>query len=123
VNANSAEIERLEDKRRDVTLAGDLAGLSALLDDELVYVHSTGNGDTKATYLEGLRSGHVVYETIETSDRRIVAKDTTAAVFYTMKARVRIGTEIRNLHTRILAVWAKSDAGWKLVALNSAAKS
>jgi ketosteroid isomerase-like protein len=121
--ADSAEIERLEDRRRDLALAGDLDGLAALLDDELVYVHSTGNGDTKATYLEGLRSGHVVYETIETSERRIIAKESMAAVFYTMKARVRIGADIRNLHTRILAVWNKTSDGWKLVALNSAAKS
>jgi ketosteroid isomerase-like protein len=119
----SDEIERLEEKRRAATLAGDVAELSALLDDDLVYVHSTGNSDTKASYLEGLRSGHVAYEQLEMSDRRIVVKAATAAVFYTMRARVRIGTENRTLHTRILAVWAKSDGGWRLTALHSAAKS
>jgi ketosteroid isomerase-like protein len=120
--ADTGEIERLEEARLAATRAGDVDALAALLDDDLLYVHSTGNGDTKASYLAGLRSGHVVYEALEASERRIVAKVATAAVFYVMKARVRIGAETRHLDTRVLAVWGRVDAGWKLVALSSAAR-
>ena len=38
-------------------LAKDTTALDDLLDDELVYVHSTGVADTKTSYLEGLVTG------------------------------------------------------------------
>lgn len=122
-SADASDIEQLEERRRAATLARDLAGLAALLDDDLVYVHSSGGSDTKASYLESLRSGHVVYDALEMSDRHITVKPGAAIVLYSMKARVRIGGEARNLNTRILAVWTKSDGGWKLTALHSAAKA
>jgi ketosteroid isomerase-like protein len=120
---DATEIEQLEERRRAATVSGDLSSLAALLDDDLVYVHSSGSSDSKASYLESLRTGRVVYDALEMSDRRIIIKPGAALVLYSMQARVRVGGEIRNLNTRILAVWTRAGDEWKLTALHSAAKA
>jgi ketosteroid isomerase-like protein len=122
-NTDASEIVGLEERRRAATVAGDVAGLAALLDDDLVYVHSSGSSDTKASYLESLRSGHVVYDELEMSDRHVIMKPGAALVLYSMQARVRIGGEARKVNTRILAIWTRSGGDWKLTALHSAAKA
>jgi ketosteroid isomerase-like protein len=50
---------------REAVLKKDFAALERMLDDGLVYAHSTGIVDTKSAYLEKLRSGRQVYQTME----------------------------------------------------------
>jgi Domain of unknown function (DUF4440) len=45
------EILALEDKRYAAMCGGDFAALEAMLHDELLYTHSSGLTDTKATWL------------------------------------------------------------------------
>ena len=49
-----AHIAHLDRERVAALLAKDTPALNRLLDDELVYVHSTGVADSKQSYLEGL---------------------------------------------------------------------
>ena len=50
-----------EQSRRLALLAGDLERLDALLSPQLVYIHSSGGQDSKASYLEHMRSGSLKY--------------------------------------------------------------
>jgi hypothetical protein len=45
-------------------ISGDLAALSALLDNDLNYVHSNGEADSKDKYIESPRQGRITYEEI-----------------------------------------------------------
>src|SRR6266702_5721019 len=51
------EILALEDKRFGAMIARDLKALEAMLHGDLLYTHSSGVTDTKATWLQAMQSG------------------------------------------------------------------
>ena len=55
--SSEKEILDLEDKRYAAMCGGDFAALERMLHDELLYTHSSGLTETKATWLASLRSG------------------------------------------------------------------
>ena len=58
-------IRQLEDRRYRAMCEADAAALDQLLADTLVYTHSYGGADSKATYLDGIRAKKWVYRKIE----------------------------------------------------------
>jgi hypothetical protein len=67
----SEQIQQLEDARLAAMVGKDVETLDRLLDDKLIYMHSTGVADTKASYLEGLRTGVWDYQSVDRADQRI----------------------------------------------------
>jgi Domain of unknown function (DUF4440) len=79
--SSDKEILALEDKRYTAMCGGDFATLEAMLHDELLYTHSSGLTDTKATWLASLRSGKTKYKSAACSDRKVrLAGDTAHEV-------------------------------------------
>ena len=64
------EIAALEDARYTAMLKGDVATLERLLHPVLVYMHSSGVADSKASYISGLRDGVWNYQHIERTDQK-----------------------------------------------------
>src|SRR5260370_30438541 len=60
--------------------AAIFAALEAMLHDELLYTHSSGLTDTKATWLASLRSGKTKYKSAACSDRKVRLAGDTALV-------------------------------------------
>ena len=77
--SSDKEILALEDKRYAAMCGGDFAALEAMLHDELLYTHSSGLTDTKATWLASLRSGKTKYKSAACSDRKEPAGKISAA--------------------------------------------
>ena len=48
-------VQQLEDARYAAMVSKDIETLDRLLDDKLIYMHSTGLADTKASYIDGWR--------------------------------------------------------------------
>jgi len=61
-------IQAQEDKWLAALKANDLDALGKILADDLVYAHSTGIVETKAEYINKLKSGDQKYANIEYSD-------------------------------------------------------
>jgi hypothetical protein len=78
--SSDKEILALEDKRYAAMCGGDFAALEAMLHDELLYTHSSGLTDTKATWLASLRSGKTKYKSAACSDRKVRLAGGTALV-------------------------------------------
>ena len=74
--SSDKEILALEDKRYAAMCGGDFAALEAMLHDELLYTHSSGLTDTKATWLAALRSGKTKYKSSACSDRKGASRAT-----------------------------------------------
>ncbi len=55
MNNTRARLLQLEQQRQQALIAADIPALSALLDDALIHVHSTGMVHTKAQLLEHVR--------------------------------------------------------------------
>ena len=106
-------VRELEDRRCEAMVKDDLAALDALMAEDLIYTHSSALVDTKASYLESLKSGLVKYKKIDREDIEMRAHDN--AVFVTGKARiaVRARGEDKTLILRYSNVWLKKDQGWQ----------
>ena len=106
--SSDKEILDLEDKRYAAMRGGDFAALEAMLHDELLYTHSSGLTDTKATWLASLRSGKTKYKSAACSDCKVRVVGNTALV----TGRAAIEAEING-----------QPRGRRLVFLNAAWQS
>jgi hypothetical protein len=116
-----AEIERLEDQRYAAMLGKDVAALERLLHAELIYMHSSGVSDTKASYTAGLADGVWDYKRIERTNQTIKVRRGLALVFNRLSISIVVRGVPKELDNRALAVWVGDEAGWSLIALQSGA--
>jgi len=112
VAATAADWER---KLYDAMLALDYDRLDALLNDDLVYIHSTGAAENKAEYFAGLRKGLYDYGPIETLSARTYADGRYVVrhgiVEMTVGERGKPRNRLRLLHT---FVWTVEADTWRL---------
>jgi len=109
-----------ERRRCDAMIAGDAAALDAVLADDLQFHHATGAVDDKTAFLAKMAAGRIVYAAIAWSDERISALGADSALLTgRMITDVRVeGTEKR-LNNRVMTVWTRADADWRLLAFQS----
>jgi hypothetical protein len=119
-----AEIEQLESKRQRAMVAKDFETLSAILGDELIYVHSTGKLMSKAEYLDHLCSDHFAYKSItpEAGGSHIEADGIFILVRH-LSATMKIGDKHVDTRLTVLTVWKQSGTTWALVSSVSAKMS
>jgi hypothetical protein len=98
-----------------------IATLDRLLDDKLIYVHSSGVADTKASYLEGLQTGVWDYQQIDRTECRVTGENDVALVFCKLSIRIVIRGTFKAFDSRALAVWVRQSDGWRLLAVQSGA--
>ena len=114
-------IERLEDERYAAMLAKDVATLERLLHADLVYMHSSGVSDSKASYIAGLGDGTWDYRRVERSDQTVRVHDGVAFVFNRIDIDIMMRGVAKKLDNRALAVWVAEGSTWALIALQSGA--
>ena len=112
------EILALED-RRFAAMVGDLAALEALLHDDLLYTHSSGLTDTKASWLASMRSGKTKYKSGVWSDRKVRFAGDTALVTGRAQLEAEVNGQSRTLKLVFLNAWTRTPKGWKFIAWQS----
>jgi hypothetical protein len=114
------EVLAADGERVRALLANDFGALETLLGNDLTYVHSNGMLDTKASYIDSLRSGASRYLTMDMSDVSVRALSEDVAVINAkFEARVLVrGGEV-NPKPRVLMVYARRDGRWQMVAWQS----
>lgn len=113
------DILALEDKRCTAMTKNDIAALEGMFHDDLIYTHSSAVVDTRASYLEALKSGHTRYHSVQRSDEKVRLYGDTALVTGRAIIDVTVKGEKKHLDTRFLDVWTKTPQGWKFVAWQS----
>jgi len=118
--AELAAVKAADDERVAATLAADKGRLEAVFSDELRYAHSSGNVDTKASYVESMTSGKLKYQAIEYKERNFTFPERHIAL---MTARVRMKTTSGTGETdslfSVLAVWREEKGKWRFLAWQS----
>jgi len=112
------EILALEDKRF-AAMVGDLNALEAMLHDDLLYTHSSGLTDTKASWLASMRSGKTKYKSGVWSERKVRFAGDTALVTGRAQLEAEVNGQPRTLKLVFLNAWTKTPKGWKFIAWQS----
>ena len=113
-------IKQLENQRYAAMLNSDVEELDRLMSERSFFLHSSAYSDTKAQYLDTLRSGTLVYKNIERSDTDYMTfADNIAYVRERVKSDVKIGDKSVLLDNIIVAVWVLEDGHWRIVSSQS----
>ena len=98
---------------RVAMIKNDAAKLQTLLADDLTYVHSAGQLETKADVLKSVTTGKNVITKMEFSDTSVRFYGNTALV----RCRVDLWHSDTNIvHMNILHAWVHGPKGWQLSA-------
>lgn len=112
-------IRKLEDQRYRAMCEGDAQTLDKLLADSLVYTHSYGGADGKASYLDGVRAKKWVYRKIERPKEDIQIHGDCAVVTGQIRIELLSDGKLKTLNSAYTNVWIKGAKGWQMVAWQS----
>ena len=112
-------IRSLEDRRFRAMCQADAATLDELLADTLVYTHSYGGADGKASYLAGIRAGKWVYRKIERPKEDIQVHGDCAVVTGQVRIELLSDGKPKSLNSAYTNVWIRGARGWQMVAWQS----
>ena len=113
------ELRKLEDRRYKAMCDADPTALDELLADSLVYTHSYGGADSKASYLDGIRSKKWLYRKIERPREDIQIHGDCAVVTGKVKIELISDGKPKTLNSAYTNVWIKGAKGWQMVAWQS----
>ena len=116
---NDSEILGLEDKRFAAMIARDFAALERMVHDELLYTHSSGVTDTKASWIESMKSGKVKYKSVSCSGRQVKFFGDVALTRGRAAIEVDIDGQAKSLRLLFLNAWTRTPQGWKFAAWQS----
>jgi ketosteroid isomerase-like protein len=102
------------DKRIAFTIAGDLAALSAMMTDDLTYTHSSGVEESKAEFLEALKSGKYVYREIVPRSRRVRVHGDAAVVSGPCHVLIEPGGKRTELDLYFTELYVKEAGQWRM---------
>ncbi|MGD8832192.1 MAG: nuclear transport factor 2 family protein [Pseudomonadales bacterium] len=106
-------------RRRAAMIAGDVQALGELLDDDLVWTHSSGRTDDKAAFLSGIASGTVSYHALDVDDVTLLQRGDVFILHGTLHGRASRDGQEKALTNRFLSVWLRDGARFKMVAWQS----
>jgi hypothetical protein len=112
----NAEVEELEDRRYAAMVGADLGALDELLSDDVLYAHSNASVDSKASYLELLRTGALAYKALEHTTEAVILRPGVTIVSGTMSGSIQMHGTAKTLNSRVAAVWVLDDGRWRLAA-------
>ena len=109
------EALKAEQDRYAAQMKGDAAAMQRLIGDDLVYIHSSTVQDTKASFIESIRSGNVKYRTMKRGDVKVRTYGCIAIVSNGANFGVTVKGENRTLNLLFHAVYTKRAAGVQFV--------
>ncbi|MEQ1881619.1 MAG: nuclear transport factor 2 family protein [Burkholderiales bacterium] len=114
-NITVDEALKAEDARFKAQMAGDVPAMQKLFGDDLVYIHSSTVEDSKASFIESIRSGNVKYRKMSRGEVKVRTYGCIAIVSGRSQFEVTVKGEDRILNLLFHAVWARRAAGLQFV--------
>ena len=116
------QVMAAEQARVEALDSSNIPALQQIMADDVTYVHASGRVDTKASYLDAIRSGKLHY--ISWVAKKLQVRTVGSAAVINGEYSVRV-TDLRtqpdpfNIDIFILEMWAHRDARWQLIAYQS----
>ena len=95
---------------------GDTAALGEIYADDLVYVHSGGNAESKAEFIGRVKAGGLKYESVTLADPKVRLYGDAAVVNGTFDVRVMVDGAPVDTKVVYIHVYARQGGGWRMVA-------
>jgi uncharacterized protein (DUF885 family)/ketosteroid isomerase-like protein len=111
--------EKVERRRFAAMVAQDTKALEPMLAEELRYVHSTGQVESKAQFLETIRSGRLRYLSIEVRELDVRRHGDTAIITGLISAQGATGSAPVDLELRYTDAYVNRAGRWQLLAWQS----
>jgi ketosteroid isomerase-like protein len=114
-----AAVLAAHDRRIAATVEGDLAALGAMMTDDLTYTHSSGVEESKAEFLDALKSGKYVYREIRPRDRRVRLHGDAAIVSGPCHVVIEPGGKRTELDLYFTELYVKEGGQWRMALWHS----
>lgn len=119
-SSEQSSLERAVEELRAAMVAGDRAALERLLHDQLRYLHSSGQTQTRANLLSDL-AGKKFFASLIFPEASIVPVDCTGIANLTVDQVKNLPDgKTRASRIKVLQTWTKTPSGWKLLGRMSA---
>jgi hypothetical protein len=112
-------ISALEMKRFTAMTQKDTVFLKKVLSDGLVYTHSNALVESKQSFLESIKTGKIVYKSMESEEMKVRILDKTAIINGIVKVSGSLNDKEFTLRLRYTDVYHKNKGGWQLEAWQS----
>lgn len=101
---------------RKAMIDADGVKLKALTSDKLSYVHSNGNFQNQAEFIDGIVSGKSDFVTIDFQNQTITIQNDVAIVSHVLAAHTKDDGIDKDIKIGIMLVWQKQKNKWILIA-------
>ena len=114
-----ADVLRADENRFEAMRKEDWNALDMALADDLTYVHSTARLESKAEHVANLRAGKPHYRGIAPRDRTARVHGDVGIVTGVSAMHVERDGKEQRFTVRYLAVYAKTQVMWRMIAWQS----
>ncbi len=109
----------IEKKRFAALVSKDFAYLNQVMGEDIVYCHSSGLIDTKASFIQSMKDGKLVYNEMTPDELKVRIYDKTAVITGVCTAKVVSNGQQLNTRFRFTDVYVKRKEGWQMVTWQS----
>lgn len=110
------EVRMAERQRFEAMMNRDLVALDTLLDDELTYVHTGGDLQSRSQFIDMIKKQTLVYESIAPSEVRVRIHEGIALATGKSAMRVRSAAGPSSFGIRFTEVYVRRTGRWLLTA-------
>jgi hypothetical protein len=119
LGADAEDVLDADARRRAAQIDVDVGALDALLAEDLLYVHATGEVQAKEELITWLELEEADYVRIETSEVDVLVDGAVAKLVGWQSMEVRIGEQSFRPRSVFTAVYVQRDGRWQLFAYQS----
>jgi len=108
-----------QDRRWKATVDADVDTLGRMTTDDMTYTHSSARVDTKASFLDSLKSGRADYQSIVPEERGVRLYGDAAVVAGIAHVLVKAEGNDIDVRLRFTELYVKQDGQWRMALWHS----
>jgi ketosteroid isomerase-like protein len=112
-------ILELDRARREACVASDTSTIERFTSADCVYVHSSGQVETRDEMVGRFRDGSLVYRTLDVVKASVRDYGDVVLVNGDMHIDVTTNGSVKDFVARYLQVWRRNDGGWQMISWQS----
>jgi len=110
------QVKKADHQWADATLHRDTAVLGRLMADDLKYVHGNASIQNKKEFIDSLKSGDLLYHTIDYEDLDVKVFGDAAVLMSKLRLNITMNKQEQNFEVRFLRVYVRRNGSWQLLA-------